>query len=768
MDRKSLTTDAIKEKAAAAEIGKGNIGSGIVALVIRLLLFVIVPLLIIDLLCWVGGRSSSAGAPAFVAALRALGPQLAIVGVPLAVLAGFWGYHLRRTKARLVFGLAIAFFMALYSAVLFISGHFGNAVDALGWFFPPLLAFGLGVYMSALAALRSVREYILFSAEEAQKKAEREKFQPSLGWGEFDLRTGSVSQAVSESTLYIKKVINRPVLVLLVLMGFLSALTFGATQAETMFLSVLAAMAGAFLILGIPAAALAFFKGYYPKGSRSRTLFDLGASWMIVIMIIWIFIWSGLPDFFHAEGLNIPIEFMALAVAIWALVDILRVGAEYYEERREWLKKGNHEVPPRKRTYLSFPPSSRFYDFNIALGKLSRGLKSARRDIFRLVTLPEIVILFAMGFLESMGANGPIYGILHSWALVVLIFGLLVAFVSFWHGYYPLGSWSRLTMGLMLVPAATLYLIGLGLDGGFNEALRDLGVHLYMPGIMMLLLILVIFLGFRQVAEFADHHYSWLLARGKEVKPLRPINKMTRIQEFRPRFGSRHNGVVWIGKGMVRYVFYTSIFIILLITMIDSAVFATFGYNLNPLADGLTRAFVSLLLIAIPLAAFRGLYGFYPAGSTSRLVAGYLMGATGATYTYTAFSGGKIMMAGTSATVSAGVYIEFAFVVVLFGIGWIIWGMFVTMEYLGYRKAWIENGFVYPVDVDEQLKLQKLLGKEERREEKLEEREQRRARSKAHVTTVDSDGKLVLETEPSPSSTDSEEDDDEEGDGEGQ
>jgi hypothetical protein len=94
--------------------------------------------------------------------------------------------------------------------------------------------------------------------------------------------------------------------------------------------------------------------------------------------------------------------------------------------------------------------------------------------------------------------------------------------------------------------------------------------------------------------------------------------------------------------------------------------------------------------------------------------------------------------------------------------------MFVTMEYLGYRKAWIENGFVYPVDVDEQLKLQKLLGKEERREEKLEEREQRRARSKAHVTTVDSDGKLVLETEPSPSSTDSEEDDDEEGDGEGQ
>jgi hypothetical protein len=487
---------------------------------------------------------------------------------------------------------------------------------------------------------------------------------------------------------------------------------------------------------------------------------------MIVIMIIWIFIWSGLPDFLHAEGLDIPIGLMALAVAIWALVDVLRVVAEYYEERREWLKRAHIELPAQKRRYLVFPPDSRLYDFNLALGKLSRGLKSARRDIFRLVTLPEIVILFAGGFIQSIGLTGPIYGILHSWALVVLIFGLLFAFVSFWHGYYPMGSWSRLVMGLLLVPAAFLYLMGLGLDGGFNQALRDVGVFLYMPGIMMLLLILIIFLGFRQVAEFADHRYSWLIARGKEVKPLKPIKEMTRLQEFRPRFGSRHNGVVWIGKGMVRYVFYTSIFIILLITMIDSAVFAAFGYNLDPLADGLTNAFVSLLLIAIPLAAFRGLYGFYPAGSTSRLAAGYLMGATGATYTYTAFSGGKIMMAGTSSTISAGLSIEFTFVVILFGIGWIIWGIFVTMEYRAYRKAWIGNDYAYPVDVDEQLKLQKLLGKEEKREEKLEEREQRRARSKAHVTSVDSNGNHVLESEPSAASNDSEEDEAEEGENE--
>jgi hypothetical protein len=735
----------IMQKAASAEVGKGSIGSGIVAFATRIVLFVILPSLVIELLCSVARRSSSGGAPAFASALQQLPPELAAVGIPLAILAGIWGYHLRRTPARLFFGLLMAFVLALYSAVLFLSGPFGAAVDALGWFFPPALAFGVGAYMSARVALRSFREYHLFGGSGAATGDAKERHRPALGWGEFDLRAGSIAPGAAEAMRCIAKTINAPVLALLFFMGLLSALTFGQTDAETFFLQVLAGMAGIFLLVGVPLTTMAFLKGYYPRGSRPRTVFDLASSLLLILMIFWLFVWSGLQEFFLAEGLEIPVDVIALSVAIWAFVDVLRVGAEYYEERGEWLRRNGYEAPPRERRYLGFPPGSMLYDFNLALGKLSRGLKGARKDVLRFVTLPEILILLAIGMLKSLQEAALIIDILKAWALSVMLFGLLVAFVAFWRAYYPPGSWSRLAMGLLLMPMMGLYILALGLGGEFNEDMKQMGVFLYMPGIQMLLAILVIFVGFRQVAEFGDHHHSWLVACGKKARPIKPIAAMSRIQEFRPRFGSRHNGAVWAGKGMVRYVFYTSFVIIFIITLIDSAVFARVGLDLSPLANGLSQAFLGLILIAIPLAAFRALYGFYPSGSTSKLAAGYLMGATGASYTFTAFHGGSIMLASKGPSLSAGLYIDFGFVVVLFSIGWIIWGVFVTIEYLGYRKAWVANGYAYPADVDEQLKLQKMFQKEERRAEKLEERESRRALSKAHKTSVDAEGNAMVE-----------------------
>jgi hypothetical protein len=209
---------------------------------------------------------------------------------------------------------------------------------------------------------------------------------------------------------------------------------------------------------------------------------------------------------------------------------------------------------------------------------------------------------------------------------------------------------------------------------------------------------------------------------------------MSRRQEFRVRFASKHDGAIWAGKGMVRYVFYTSIVIILIITVIDSAVYIGTGLELRAVSEMLSHKFLGLVLIAIPLAATRAFYGFYPQGSTSKLAAGYLMCFIGAMYTYSAFSGGSYSMMAEGPNVMAGIFVDFSFIVVLFLIGWILWALTVSAEYAAYRKAWVANDY-HPVqfkkEEQRQAAFEKLVAKEKMRDVRLSEREQRRAARRA-------------------------------------
>jgi hypothetical protein len=742
-EKKAGIGTTLKGKIASTGLAKGTIVSAIITCFNRLLFFVIAPVIFINFFISAASGSPSPEAPAFVAAMQQLRLYVIAVGVPLSLVAGLWAYHLRHTKARLYFGVIGSLLLVVYGYMLFLSGPFAEALGALGWRFPPLIAFGIVAYRAARTALRFVRDYEFFNEQAKKKVAKQENiapFKPTLGKGEFTLKIGKLTPAASSAEKYIKSTITRPAFWLLFIVWFLSIFGFGNVSPENKFLDVLAGMAALFLLVGIPLTVLAFFKGFYPKGSMSRGLCDLVNSILFILLIYWIFVASGLPKFITDNGLIIPIYPIILAITIWALLDVLRVGAEYRDERRNWLKSVGYEVPPKKRRYFQIQPESKWYDFNPSIGKFSRGIEDAKKEVFRFVTIPEILILITIGGLRSAQATGLIFSILQVWTISVLGAGLLIAFIAFWRGYFPPGTYSRLILGLLMVPALIMYLLGLSLGGNLSPALKEIGIVLYVDGIQVLLVILVLFVAFMQLAEFGDYRRSWKIAVGKKVKPYKPIKKMSRVQEFRIRFASKHDGAVWARKGVVRYVFYTSIFIIILITMIDSAVFVTIGLQLGYLSQALNSVFISLILIAIPLAACRALYGFYPGGSTSKLLSGYLMGVAGAAYTYSAFRGGSIMMVSQGEYVAAGFAINFRFIVVLFLIGWILWGVLVTMEYLGYRKQWVANDYrpVETAEAEERAALEKLINKEERRNTKLSEAEKKRAarRAKRRGTTV--------------------------------
>jgi hypothetical protein len=724
-------------------LARGTIMNAVITGITRLLFFVILPAGILSVFISVAQTDLSPSAPLFISAATELQNYIMIIGVPIAIVAGLWEYHLRYTKARLFFGLLGSALLVVYGAALLLTTPMKDAQTALGWIFPIWIAFGLVCYKATRNSLRFLRDYSFFKerAKKAAKSKDEAPFKPKLGRGEFTTKIGTVSLGASNAEKFIKSTITVLPFWLTLIVFILSVFGFGDTENSDKFLRVLVAMGGLFLLLGIPMTVLAFFVGFYPKGTISRTLCDLFNSILFILLIYWLFIASGLPDIITDSGLIISLTPLILAILIWAVIDIIRVGAEYRDERRNWKKSVGYDVPSKKKKYFQIKPESKWYDFSPSIGKFSRGAVDAKKEVLRWVTIPEIIILLAIGGMRSAGTTGTFYSIMQTWSESILIFGLLIALVAFLRGYFPPGTFSRLLFGLLLVPSLLLYVRGLELGGTLDDALKQVGLILPMPEINLLILIFIFFVGVMQFGEFGDSRRSWRIAVGKKVKPIKPIKKMSRLQEFRIRFGSKHQGIVWMRKGIVRYVYYTSIFIIVLITIVDSLIYASVGVDLQALSNGLNGIFYTLIVIAIPLAAFRAFYGFYHAGSTSKLVFGLLVAVAGANYTYNAFKGGKIAMGGEWGNVAAGISIDFFFIVALFFIGWTIWCLIVLVEHISYRKEWIRNEYrpVEDAEVQERLKFERLVSKEDRRLTKLDARAKKRAakRAKRKGTTIE-------------------------------
>ncbi|MBI0582041.1 MAG: hypothetical protein JET69_03395, partial [Methanomassiliicoccales archaeon] len=157
-----------------------------------------------------------------------------------------------------------------------------------------------------------------------------------------------------------------------------------------------------------------------------------------------------------------------------------------------------------------------------------------------------------------------------------------------------------------------------------------------------------------------------------------------------------------------------------LLTIIESTNFSISGIDLSGLNTNLRQSYITIVLLAIPLAAARAIYGFYPAGSTSKLTFGLVMCLVGASYTYWALQGGQLVRGGDLGVVKGGLSVDFSFIVYGFLIGWGLYVITILVEYRAYRKDWVNNDYrpVASADVQALLKQQKILEKEEQRAKK--------------------------------------------------
>jgi hypothetical protein len=150
-------------------------------------------------------------------------------------------------------------------------------------------------------------------------------------------------------------------------------------------------------------------------------------------------------------------------------------------------------------------------EFSFSLGKLSKGLVAAAGGLIKYVAVPLVIIYGVIAllesagggeFAESLGLNG-----LMTW---VAVLGIAIAALSFFRGFYPKGSRSRMIFGVASMAAAGAWLWVLAKGGDIALAGGDITLGIDYTGIVLLLLVAVALRGLYFVAEMVSCRKEWL------------------------------------------------------------------------------------------------------------------------------------------------------------------------------------------------------------------------------------------------------------------
>ncbi len=254
--------DSVGRSIESSGLARGTITNAVITGFTRLLFFVLIPAWIMGSFIAIAQNDLSPSAPLFIEAATQIRTYMVAFGIPIALVAGLWAYHLRYSKARMYFGLLGSALLVVYGAAILLTPAMQDALSVLGWIFPVWIAFGLVCYRATRIALHFIRDYEFFQ-ERAKKAADKEEkktpFKPHLGRGEFSLKLGNISLGAQNAERFIKNTVTRFPFFLLIIVFFLSVFGFGDTPTTDRFLYVLVVMGYLFLLVGIPMAILSFF-----------------------------------------------------------------------------------------------------------------------------------------------------------------------------------------------------------------------------------------------------------------------------------------------------------------------------------------------------------------------------------------------------------------------------------------------------------------------------------------------------------------------------
>ncbi|NLX47998.1 MAG: hypothetical protein GXY70_07520 [Euryarchaeota archaeon] len=263
------------------------------------------------------------------------------------------------------------------------------------------------------------------------------------------------------------------------------------------------------LVFGVVLAALGFLKGMYPMGSYSRFAFATTAAVLVIVYVYSMLLGGRAENVISREAFELDLDLLFVLYFFTAILAVLMQFAEMYDHRRIWMEGGGR-IPAKE---LERPEDHRFYhDLRPRYGSLFKGLKLTRSTLISFVVLPlAIIFVLVAGFssldLEEMG---PMLENIEELGPHMLMIGIPLTALSFFKGFYPRGSLSRLIPALVMVLITLYWIWTLGLEGKFVfDAIEEIDIGLDYTGLLLLIMAGMALWIVYYVLELLLHRPEW-------------------------------------------------------------------------------------------------------------------------------------------------------------------------------------------------------------------------------------------------------------------
>ncbi len=275
--------------------------------------------------------------------LREMQALVIVFGILLAVLGFFKGAYPRGSYSRFTFAITASVLVIVYVFSLLLNGRTEEVIAREAFELDLYSIFALYFFPALLAVLMQFGEFAdhrrPFLEKEGKVPAmEREDPDGHRFYHDFRPRYGSLFNGLKLARSTLVGFVIIPLVILILLQAGLSSLN--VEEVDSM-VSNLDDISSYMVLLGVPMSALAFFKGFYPKGSVSRFI---PAVAMVLIALYWIWLlgMGGQFVFDSIEEISIELDFSGLLLlimagtAIWIVYYVL----ELLLYRREWREAG--------------------------------------------------------------------------------------------------------------------------------------------------------------------------------------------------------------------------------------------------------------------------------------------------------------------------------------------------------------------------------------------------------------------------------------------
>jgi len=327
---------------------------GATSAVMHALKYLVLPLAVV--MIGLVALSRAEGPQAFRTILQDMQFLVIVFGIVLTVLGFFRGAYPKGSYSRLTFAMAVSVLAIVFAFSLLLGGRvqevFSDEIFELDLEMLFALYF-VGATFKVFMQLGEFVDHRRAWLEGSDLTVPRVPEDPKehRWFHDFRLRYGSLYQGLKLSRSTLIGYVILPVALIIILKAGLSDLN--AQEVEEM-ISRLDGIFTFMLVLGLPMTILAFFKGFYPRGSFSRLA---PALVMVLISLYWIWILAmeGRFALDTIEDISISIDYsgilmlILLGSALWLVYYVL----ELVVYRREWkeggFRKDLHERKKKER-----------------------------------------------------------------------------------------------------------------------------------------------------------------------------------------------------------------------------------------------------------------------------------------------------------------------------------------------------------------------------------------------------------------------------------